>query len=85
MRIMIVNSYYYPEIYGGAEFSVKKLAEKLSEMGHQVCVLCSGEKYSQETIDGRQVLKIISKKAYRDCDTSKHDFIRKKIRRFQEI
>lgn len=82
---MIVNSYYYPEIYGGAEFSVKKLAEKLSEMGHQVCVLCSGENYSKETIDGVQVFRIVSKNASRACDTSKLGFLGRKIRRFQEI
>ena len=33
MRIMIINTYYYPEIMGGAEYSVKKLAEALTISG----------------------------------------------------
>ncbi len=42
MKILLVNTYYYPEIYGGAEYSVKKLAEELKQQGHTVKVLCTG-------------------------------------------
>ena len=29
MKILLVNTFYYPEVKGGAEYSVKKLAEAL--------------------------------------------------------
>lgn len=36
MRILIVNTFYYPNMQGGAEQSVKLLAEGLVKRGHQV-------------------------------------------------
>ena len=38
MRIMIVNTWYYPNLMGGAEHSVKLLAEKLVKSGKEVAV-----------------------------------------------
>lgn len=58
MRIMIINTYYYPEIVGGAEYSVKKLAEKLVWEGHTVRVLCTGKEYCKEVIDGVEVIRV---------------------------
>lgn len=57
MRILIVNTYYYPEIVGGAEYSVKKLAEKLTKEGHDVRVLCTGKEYVKEIIDNVEVVR----------------------------
>ena len=85
MRIMIVNSYYYPEIHGGAEFSVKKLAEGLHNAGNEVCVLCSGTEEKKEIINGVSVVRFVSKNIARACNTSQVGFLGKKIRRFQEI
>lgn len=39
MKILMVNSYYYPNSNGGAEVVCRKLAEKLAEKGHSVDVL----------------------------------------------
>ena len=39
MRIALVNSYFYPDEPGGAERSVRILAEALGEAGHQVLVV----------------------------------------------
>ena len=58
MRIMLINTYYYTEIVGGAEYSVKKLAEALSKAGHQVTVLCTGDESVHEMIDGVKVVRI---------------------------
>lgn len=58
MRIMVINTYYYPEIVGGAEYSVKKLSEKLVHEGHTVRVLCTGKENSKEIIDGVEVVRI---------------------------
>ena len=52
MKILFIHSYYYPEVYGGAEYSVKKLAEELVKNGHQCYVYCTGERDFEETING---------------------------------
>ncbi len=39
MNILILNTYYYPNIIGGTEESIKLLAEGLSKKGHNVIVL----------------------------------------------
>ena len=56
---MIVNTFYFPDIIGGAEVSVQKLAEGLVKNGNEVVILCNGEHNSIETING---IKIIRKK-----------------------
>lgn len=33
MKILLVNTFYYPEVKGGAEYSVKKIAEALQADG----------------------------------------------------
>lgn len=38
MNILILNTYYYPNIIGGTEESIKLLAEGLSKKGHNVIV-----------------------------------------------
>ncbi len=40
MRITIIHSYYYPDVKGGAEYSLKKLAEGLIGRGIEVSVIC---------------------------------------------
>lgn len=40
MRVLIVNTLYYPYKIGGAEVSVQLLAEELTRKGHQVRVVC---------------------------------------------
>lgn len=57
MRIMLVNTFYYPEIKGGAEYSVKKLAEGLTLRGHAVCVLVAGSVNEDVEIDGVSVAR----------------------------
>lgn len=58
MRILFVHTFYYPEIVGGAEYSVKKLAEGLISSGHEVYVLCSGEQTICEEINGVTIYRI---------------------------
>lgn len=56
MRILIVNTYYYPEIVGGAEISVKKLAENLAKT-NEVFVLCSSSSEGFEKINSVKVIR----------------------------
>lgn len=58
MRILFVHTFYYPEIVGGAEYSVKKLAEGLVKSGHEVYVLCSAEENNREEIHGVKIYRI---------------------------
>ncbi|WP_153800199.1 glycosyltransferase family 4 protein [Foetidibacter luteolus] len=44
MRLLFINSLYYPNHIGGAEVSVQTLAETLAGQGHEVFVLSLGSK-----------------------------------------
>lgn len=57
MRIMLINSFYAPDIRGGAEYSVKKLAEGLQSKGHTVRVLCTGDFDTEEMIDSIEIVR----------------------------
>ncbi|WP_322041523.1 glycosyltransferase family 4 protein [Burkholderia diffusa] len=60
MRILIVNTLYYPDKVGGAEVSVQLLAETLVEQGHDVSVVCisRGRVPRKETVNGVHVYRI---------------------------
>ena len=58
MKILLVSSYYYPNIVGGAEISTQKLAEGLFQCGHEVIVLCSDNYEKEEIIRGVRVIRI---------------------------
>ena len=61
MRILIFNSWYYPNMKGGAEQSVKLLAENLSLAGHNVAVVSADgtdDIVTQEDINGISVFRI---------------------------
>lgn len=69
MRVLIINMYYYPNMIGGAEHSVKLLAEGLVKRGHQVTVytldaIAKNEALKQETIEGVHVVRGYSKAIY---------------------
>ncbi|MDR1539500.1 MAG: glycosyltransferase family 4 protein [Clostridiales bacterium] len=57
MKVLLVNSYYYPEMVGGTEYFVKRLAEALVSTGNSVSVLCLGNGNSVETINGVKVFR----------------------------
>lgn len=85
MRVMIVNTYYYPEIMGGAEYSVKKLAEGLKKAGHNVLVLCTGEIEGTEIIDGIDVHRFVPKNICRSISISGKTKMKKAIHRLEEL
>ena len=85
MRIMIVNTYYYPEIIGGAEYSVKKLAEELIRKGNKVCVVCTGEKNNKEIINGVEVYRFKPHNICRAVNIDSRNKAIKFIRRIQDV
>ncbi|MXV51311.1 glycosyltransferase [Pedobacter sp. HMF7647] len=42
MKILIINTFYYPTFIGGAEISVQLLAENLVKEGNRVFIFCNG-------------------------------------------
>lgn len=51
-KILIVNSHYYPEEPGGAEKSVRALAQTLTQAGHQVLVFATSSSGGASDRDG---------------------------------
>lgn len=68
MRVLIVNTYYAPEMVGGAEHSVKKLAENLLCSGVECAVLCSGAQDEDTSLNGVPVFRRRMKKRDRVID-----------------
>lgn len=64
MRICIINTFYKPNIVGGAEVCVIKLAETLKKLGHDVYVISTGEKNDFSIIDNIKVYRIKVKNVY---------------------
>ncbi|WP_304992746.1 glycosyltransferase family 4 protein [Burkholderia plantarii] len=60
MRVLIVNTLYYPDRTGGAEVSVQLLAESLVALGHEISVVCIARKGAPcvETINGVNVYRV---------------------------
>lgn len=60
MRVLILNTYYYPNMIGGTENSVKLLAERLVKEGHSVAVMTvdgSSKAKNKEIINGVYVFR----------------------------
>lgn len=79
MRIAIFNSLYYPDIKGGAEISVKVLAESLQELGHEVFVICSSDQVRHRNIQGVNVLYLPPHNLYPFKDSSKKPLLLKAL------
>ena len=64
MKILIVNTLYWPYRVGGAEISVQILAEGLVKEGIQVAVLTLGEKEEKVLFNGVQVWRLQLQNSY---------------------
>ena len=51
MRVLIVNTFYYPNMQGGAEQSVKLLAENFLKHGNTVAIYCADAKDGKKTVE----------------------------------
>lgn len=84
MRILIVNTFYYPNMQGGAEQSVKLLAEGLVKKGHQVGI------YSVDSRNGnRETVIHNGVKIYRftsnDFNLYRFSYDKKSVGKFEKI
>lgn len=59
MKVLIMNTWYYPNMMGGAEYSVKILAETLANVGQNVSVFCVDSKngFRKEIINGVKIYR----------------------------
>jgi len=66
MRILFVNTLYYPNQVGGAERSVRIMAEYLAEQGHDVFVLSihHEKEFELKTVDGVRVFYLPSQNLF---------------------
>ncbi|WP_076719193.1 glycosyltransferase [Clostridium pasteurianum] len=85
MNILIVNTYYFPNIIGGAEISVKKLAEGLVANGHEVHIICTDVKDDNEIINGVNVHRIKLSNIYQPIELRNKNILKKMIGRINDI
>lgn len=79
MKIMILNSLYYPYKFGGAEVSVQLLAEELVKKNHEVRVVTLNDQGSikKEVINGVKVISLPLKNRYWPFSSEAHSRIQK--------
>ena len=58
MKIVIVNTFYSPDVYGGAEISIQKLAEQLVKEGNEVNVIVTSNEDKIEIINNVKIIRI---------------------------
>jgi len=58
MKVLLINSFYHPNVLGGAEISVQHLAEGLRLAGHEVVVVCLGTEASVTDVNGVKVYRV---------------------------
>lgn len=64
LHIVMINSYYHPNEPGGAERSVRSLAEALVGLGHQVTVIALGEQRKSYLLHGVEVEQLPIRNRY---------------------
>lgn len=64
MNILLINTLYPPSTVGGAERSVKNLAEELAGLNHAVTVISLGKSRKKEDINGVAVYRLPLKNVY---------------------
>lgn len=77
MKILIVNTFYYPNMVGGTEQSVKLLAEGLVKRGHEVIVL-TGDNGDITEENGVRIIRL-------NLKTPNESLIRKTYRKVLEF
>ncbi|MCQ2170405.1 MAG: glycosyltransferase family 4 protein [Bacteroidales bacterium] len=74
MKIALINSFYFPDVIGGAEVIVREQAHTLSSMGYDVFVVCLGKMKTviKETVSGITVFRIPFSNRYWPEDWPSH-------------
>nr|WP_294941663.1 glycosyltransferase family 4 protein [uncultured Mucilaginibacter sp.] len=72
MRVLITNTYYFPSFVGGAEISVKLLAEGMRASGNTVYVLTTGLQDKVYRVNGVIVISIKQQNIFNSYDNKEH-------------
>lgn len=82
MRVLFVNTFYYPNMPGGSEQSVKLLAEGLASSGNEVGVFCIDKDIIETEIKEYNGVKIFRNSSYGfDLSKKKNKKINKAIQK----
>jgi glycosyltransferase involved in cell wall biosynthesis len=68
MKIVYINSFYAPDEVGGAEKSVRFLAETLQAQGHQTAVITLGRQDESTQLNGVRIERIAAPNLYFPAD-----------------
>lgn len=79
MKILFVNTFYAPLEIGGAEKSVRFLAETMVSMGHEATVVTLGRERERTTIGGVKVERLTVKNLYFPADAPQQTSLKKLI------
>lgn len=79
MRVTIINSFYAPDEVGGAEKSVRFIAENLVKAGHQVQIICTGRVSSSEYLNDVRIDRVTVKNIYYPTDAKQQSSVKKII------
>jgi glycosyltransferase involved in cell wall biosynthesis len=71
MKLAMINSFYAPDEVGGAERSVRFLAESLVRAGHEVMVVCAGRTRTSEQIEGVRIERLPPRNLYHPLDAGR--------------
>ena len=85
MNLCIVNTFYYPDIIGGAEISILKLAEGLRKNGINVIVICTSRQDKMEIINGVKIYRIRVSNLYSPIDSKNSNYIKKILYRIVDL
>lgn len=58
MKIVFISSLYPPEIMGGAEIVVEKIATELSKKGHDITVITTGKKTETKNLENIKIYRL---------------------------
>lgn len=85
MKVLLINTFYYPDIIGGTEISIKKLAEGLVKRGHDVSILCTSKNSSFEIINDVKINRVKVKNLYAPIESKNEKAIKKCIYKLLEV
>ncbi|WP_299213010.1 glycosyltransferase family 4 protein [uncultured Aquimarina sp.] len=85
MKVLIVNTLYQPYKVGGAEISVRAIAEGMEKKGIEVAVLTLGEKTEKTSINNVSVYRLKIKNIFWPFDQVNYSKIKKLKWHFTDI
>ena len=79
MKIAILNTFFFPDEPGGAEKSVRLLAESLVTAGHEVTVICLSDEKISQRLGHIKVEKLPIRNIYKQSSQNSKSFLEKII------